>query len=146
MTLRRYAPITPSKGTVWPTEVRMAAYIRDGGCVGPRVGMPGECSGSLELDHVRASGGIGMKSRSTLDNAAFLCGVHHRAKTNAGRTWRPALLDYIARSEDPHAHHVDPCSPECHEGRTDPDGTYHPTAEDYAMGNMAAGHEHWDDR
>lgn len=107
MTLRRYAPIAPPKGTVWPTEVRMQAYIRDGGCVGPRVGMPGECSGSLELDHVRASGGIGMKSRSTLDNAAFLCGTHHRWKTAHGREARPLLLAYLERAVAEHRH-VDP--------------------------------------
>ena len=93
--MRRYAPIAPSKGTTWPTAVREAAYARDGGCVGPLVGMPGECQGGVELDHIRASGGIGMKSRSTLDNAATLCGSHHRVKTNAGKTWRPVLLEYV---------------------------------------------------
>lgn len=114
MTLRTYAPMRKSQGTVWPPEVRDAANLRDRGCLGPRVGMPGECFGEPQLDHIRASGGIGMKSRSTLDNAASLCAPHHRIKTNAGRTWRPLLLEFIARLGDPHAAHVDPCSSTCH--------------------------------
>jgi hypothetical protein len=59
--------------------------------------MPDVCLGAVELDHVRASGGMGMKSRSTLDNAASLCGRHHDLKTREGRTWRPLLLEYIDR-------------------------------------------------
>jgi hypothetical protein len=111
--VRRYAPIAPSKGTVWPVEVREAAYARDKGCLGPRAGMPGPCQGEIELDHIRASGGIGMKSRSTLDNAASLCGAHHRVKTNAGRTWRPRLLDLIDHT------HVEPVHgcPDCYRPR-----------------------------
>ena len=95
--MRRGMPLKPSQGTQWPPEVRQAAWDRDHGCVGPRVGMPDVCLGAVELDHVRASGGIGMKSRSTLDNAASLCGRHHRLKTDNGKTWRPPLLDYIDR-------------------------------------------------
>jgi hypothetical protein len=113
VTLRRYAPIKPSRGTTWPIDVRRAIEARDPWCVGPLVGMPGECAGPPELDHVRASHAIGMKSRSTVDNGVRLCGFHHRIKTNAGRTWRPALLDYLARVEDPHAAHVDPCGLDC---------------------------------
>lgn len=116
MSLRTYKPMKQSRGTVWPTDVRIAADLRDRGCLGPRVGMPDECFGDIELDHIRASGGIGMKSRSTLDNAASLCSTHHRIKTNAGRTWRPVLLDYIERVGDPHAAHVDPCSATCRNG------------------------------
>ena len=111
--MRRYAPIEPSKGTAWPVQVREAAYARDRGCLGPRVGMPGPCQGEIELDHIRASGGIGLKSRSTLDNAASLCGFHHRVKTNAGRTWRPRLLDLIDELGGSHDAHVDPCGPDC---------------------------------
>jgi hypothetical protein len=68
--------------------------------------MPGECYGALEPDHVRASGGISMKSRSTLDNGAMLCSNHHRLKTENGRTWRPILLDYIDGKSE--CGHVDP--------------------------------------
>lgn len=93
--MRRYTPIKPSRGTVIPSKVRAAIKDRDKGCVGPRVGMPGDCFGGLEIDHVRASHGIGMKSESTVENGALLCSFHHRTKTEAGRTWRPLLLDYI---------------------------------------------------
>lgn len=110
--MRRYAAIKQSLGTRWPTEVVEAAYRLHGGCLGPRVGMPGECAGSLEPDHIRASGAVGMKSRSTLDNCAPLCGVHHRLKTREGRKWRPLLIEAVDRAlagrsiED--CGHVDP--------------------------------------
>lgn len=84
-----------SRGTVIPSEVRARVNLRDRLCVGFVVGMPGECAGSYELDHVRASGGLGMKSPSTADNLVRLCGVHHRAKTEDGRRWRPVLIDYL---------------------------------------------------
>jgi hypothetical protein len=107
--MRRYHEMRKSIGTTWPPEVRAAIEARDPWCVGPLVGMPGECYGTPEIDHVRASHGIGMKSRSTVDNGVRLCGGHHRLKTNAGKTWRPVLLDYLERVGDPHAAHVDPC-------------------------------------
>lgn len=96
MTLRRYVSIKPSRGTVIPSKVRDEVKARDRGCVGPRVGMPGECFGGLEIDHVRASGGIGMKSPSEAWNLTVLCAAHHRYRTDHGREWRPKLLDYIA--------------------------------------------------
>lgn len=53
--------------------------------------------GSVELDHVRASGGVGMKSASDdPGNLASLCGWHHRLKTLEGRRWRPRLLGLIS--------------------------------------------------
>ena len=97
----------PSMGTQWPPEVRQAAWDRDHGCIGPRIGMPDLCLGEVQLDHVRASGGISMKSRSTLDNAASLCVRHHDLKGREGRKWRPVLLDYIARASGD-CGHVDP--------------------------------------
>lgn len=93
------ARIKPSRGTVWPTAESNAIYARDRGlCVGPIVGMPEPCDGPVERDHVRASHGIGMKSESTRFNGVLLCSnVHHPMKTNAGKTWRPVLLAYLAR-------------------------------------------------
>ncbi len=112
MTLRRYAPMKPSAGTRWPDDVREAIEARDRVCVGMTLALPPyACSGGLELDHVRASGGVGMKSRSTLDNGVRLCGGHHRYKTDHGREIRPLLIDYI----DAAGHtHVDPV-PGCHQ-------------------------------
>ena len=85
----------PSRGTVIPGDVRVDVLIRDSGCVGLRLGWPGPHTSALELDHVRASGGIGMKSRSTADNLVSLCGACHRWKTDHGREARPLLLAYL---------------------------------------------------
>jgi hypothetical protein len=63
------------------------------------VDFPFACAGEVEIDHVRASGGIGLKSRSTPDNLASLCWVHHRYKTDHTRVARPLLLDYLERVE-----------------------------------------------
>lgn len=95
MTLRRYAPLKASSGTRIPDAVRRQVILRDAGCVGPRVGMPTECAGGIELDHVRTSGGLGLKSASTADNVLSMCGTHHRMKTLEGRRWRPRLLAYL---------------------------------------------------
>jgi len=88
-----------SRGTVWPPEVREHVREHQGwGCIGPQAGMPGECIGpAIELDHVRASHGTGMKSKSIAVNAARLCRVHHPMKTDHGSTYRPLLLAAIAR-------------------------------------------------
>ncbi len=102
MTLRRYAPMKPSRGTVWPQEVARAIRARDKLCVGPRAGFPElwedwRPDSPMEIDHVRASGGMGMKSRSTEDNGVLLCSWCHRWKTEHGREARPLLLAYLAR-------------------------------------------------
>lgn len=110
--------LRPSRGTQWPIEESNAIYARDRGqCVGPLVGMPGTCEGPPERDHVRASGGIGMKSASTRANGVLLCSnVHHPMKTAEGRRWRPVLVDYIERASGRDCGHVDPvfgCSGPC---------------------------------
>lgn len=94
MTLRRYAPLKASTGTRWPSEVRAHVAEHQHGCIGPLAGMPGDCSGAIELDHVRV-GGMGIKSESIATNAAQLCGWHHKLKTREGRTWRPRLIIVI---------------------------------------------------
>ncbi|HSE45949.1 MAG TPA: hypothetical protein VLA89_11550, partial [Gemmatimonadales bacterium] len=77
---RRYKhhrdPVTP--------EVYQQVRNRDHGCVGAIIGLPGSCYGRIELDHVRASGGLGMRSPSTVDNLESLCGQHHQYKTLHG--------------------------------------------------------------
>jgi 5-methylcytosine-specific restriction endonuclease McrA len=75
--------------------VRAQVRTRDRGCVFTWLGIPHDCFGQLELDHVRASGGLGLRSRSTLDNLVLLCPVAHRMKTLEGRRWRPVLLTWI---------------------------------------------------
>lgn len=99
MSLRRYAPMRHSRGTVIPPSVRLEVMSRDGyRCVGPVVGFPvSEHTGSLELDHVRASHGMGMKSATEASNLVALCGSCHRWKTSHGREARPLLLVYLER-------------------------------------------------
>lgn len=95
MTLRRFTPLKASRGTVIPDEVRRMVILRDRGCVGPRAGLPGPCVNAIELDHVRASHGIGMKSETSARNLVSLCSSHHRYKTGFGREARPLLLRYL---------------------------------------------------
>lgn len=93
--MRRYGPMKQSRGTVIPSDVRKSVVARDKVCVGLIAGLPGDHGGTLELDHVRASHGIGMKSASTEDNLVLLCARHHRWKTENGREARPMLLAYL---------------------------------------------------
>lgn len=120
MTLRRYAPIAPSRGTVIRPDIRQLVASRDGYCVCDRAGFPTEvqarCAGSSELDHVRGSGALGLKSASTPDNLVVLSAWCHRWKTEHGRQARPLLLAYLERVGDPHSAHVDPCSATCRGG------------------------------
>lgn len=95
MTLRRYSAMKKSAGTTWPRDVEATIRARDGGCVAARIGMEGPCWGERSIDHVRASHAMGMKSRSTVDNGAVLCAVHHKVKTENGKVWRPKLIDWI---------------------------------------------------
>ncbi len=79
----------------FPPEVVRQIRYRDQGCLGPRAGFPGSCWGRLETDHIRASGGLGLKSPSVRINGATLCTVHHRWKTEHGRDARPALIAVV---------------------------------------------------
>jgi 5-methylcytosine-specific restriction endonuclease McrA len=76
---------------------------RDNGCVARQLAVTGfglaRCDGPLDVDHVRASGGLGMKSPTHRTNMVVLCRHHHRAKTEYGKVWRPLLLEYLERVE-----------------------------------------------
>jgi hypothetical protein len=105
--VRRYAKPKQSQGTRIPPTMRLRVHDRDalatGGCVGFGR-LPGPCEGPIEQDHVRASGGVGMKSVTCDCNLVDLCNGHHRYKTEHGREARPVLLDYLARfGYTPHA-------------------------------------------
>ena len=89
-------PMKRSRGTSFPAAVVNHVREHQDGCIGPMAGMPGDCSGGIQNDHVRASGGFGMKSIAV--NCARLCGLtHHPMKTEHGTTYRPLLLAAIAR-------------------------------------------------
>jgi hypothetical protein len=79
--------------------VRAQVWARDQGCVFTQLGIPHDCFGRPELDHVRASGGLGIRSSSTPGNLVLLCPWAHRIKTLHGRLWRPVLLAWIERAE-----------------------------------------------
>lgn len=82
----------------WPPDVKRAIAERDQGrCIGRVVGFPTVCAGSTQRDHIRASGGLGLKSRSTLDNGVSLCAVCHQWKTLNGRMARPMLIAWVDR-------------------------------------------------
>jgi len=106
VTLRRYTPLRarkPYKPPIprdpIPPTVRAYVKARDNGCVMVHL-VPGhQCWGGIELDHVRASGGIGLKSRSTADNLVSLCSAAHRFKTDNTRLMRPILIAYLERVE-----------------------------------------------
>jgi 5-methylcytosine-specific restriction endonuclease McrA len=86
-----------------PANVRAYVKARDQFCVGRKVGLPTQCWGAAEIDHVRASEGIGMKSRSTPDNLVLVCSTCHQYKTEHGREVRPLFLAYLASVEGPEA-------------------------------------------
>lgn len=92
--MRRYSGLKASSGTRIPHLMRLEVLVRDNGCIGFER-LPGDCAGGIELDHVRASGGIGMKSPTEPSNLVSLCGAHHRYKTEHGRAARPVLLAYL---------------------------------------------------
>ena len=88
-------------------EIAEKNYVRarDRGCVARRIlgvdslGRPAPCNGHLDVDHVRASGGLGLKSETHRRNMVVLCRHHHEAKTQYGKTWRPLLIAYLERVE-----------------------------------------------
>lgn len=102
MTLRRYGPMKQSAGTTIPLTVRMAVLERDRYCVCDRAYFPGALVLTcprlpVELDHVRASHGMGMKSETTEANLVALSGQCHLWKTTHGREARELLLAYLER-------------------------------------------------
>jgi hypothetical protein len=81
-----------------PSTVRSLVWERDRSCVFAQLGIAHDCYGRPEIDHVRASGGLGLRSPSTPDNLVLLCPSAHFEKTLHGRLWRPVLLAWIERA------------------------------------------------
>lgn len=88
----RRDPVTP--------EVYHHVRSRDGWrCIGPAVGMPGQCDGPVQLDHI-LNGGMSYRGLSVPLNLASLCGyVHHPMKDSDLKRWRPLLVAFVARLE-----------------------------------------------
>jgi hypothetical protein len=99
VTLRRRVPLSSKPNRDLLAEYRAfsrAVKERDRyTCVGPAAGLSGACHGALAADHIRASGALSRKSRSTPDNGATLCLSHHDWKTAHGKEARPLLLAYV---------------------------------------------------
>lgn len=94
--MRTYGGLKPSAGTRIPPDMRLRVLTRDDGCV--LFGRaPGDCQFANELDHVRGSGGMGMKSVTCDCNLVTACGAHHRWKTEHGREGREIELAYLDR-------------------------------------------------
>lgn len=93
-------------GHVDPVSKDLVALLhqRDRGCVGVKVGMPGECGSqfgvakvfNLEVDHVNTAG-LGKRGPSTPENTVLLCGLHHRVKTEASKRWRAEINAYLGK-------------------------------------------------
>ena len=101
-----FAPPPPKKVRIRPRKDPvtrdLADYLarRDGRCAMAKIRADHVCDGPSEIDHVRASGGLGLRSPSTEANTVRLCRWGHRLKTEHGRVWRPLLLRYIERMGD----------------------------------------------
>lgn len=93
-------PSKPSKA--WPAGLYDYIIERDGGCVAHRLGLSDrDCYGRVQVDHVRHSGGVAMKSPTEAWNLVSLCGQHHYDKTtHQGGDWREVLVEYLNEKED----------------------------------------------
>ena len=96
---KKRVKIKPRRDPVTP---ELYAYLerRDGRCAMAKIRGDHVCDGPSEIDHVRASGGLGLRSPSTKANTVRLCRWAHLTKTYHGRVIRPLLLDYIERMGD----------------------------------------------
>lgn len=85
-----------------PVTPEMAEHVRSRdnfSCIGPVVGMPGQCEGKVEFDHI-LNGGMSYRGPSTALNLASLCAyVHHPMKGADANRWRPLLVAFVARME-----------------------------------------------
>jgi hypothetical protein len=108
-------PVTP--------EIRLAVLARDGSCIAPLVGGSAhDCWGRSTIEHVKDQLRMGRRAPSDLGHLVSLCQGHTEDGRRAGFQWntakanRAAIRAYLERIEDPHAAHVDPCSPTCRGG------------------------------
>lgn len=85
-----------------PVTRDLAAYLerRDGRCAMAKIRADHICDGPSEIDHIRSSGGLGLRSPSIKANCVRLCRWAHLQKTYYGKTIRPLLLYYIEEMGD----------------------------------------------
>lgn len=106
--------------------IRAAVLERDGRCIRSRMDSGHECRDIfgnphdprrldlLQLDHIQEGyGRMGKRAPSDPAHLVTLCWSAHLGGWATAN--RPALRAYLAEVGDPHAAHVDPCSPTCRE-------------------------------
>jgi hypothetical protein len=114
MTLRRYQPLHPSKGTrhdrVSEADAQ-AVFARDGGCLAPRLGGSSmDCWGRNRIEHVKREQRMGVRG----DLLGTLCEGHTEPGMRAGYVWctnaenREAMRRHLLLIEEGGCTHVEP--------------------------------------
>lgn len=105
MALQSGAPPKPRKrakrrGHADPVTPDLADYLwqHDGACALRKIDAAHVCHGPSQIDHI-LNAGKGKRGPSTRQNTVRLCSFAHFAKTTQARTYRPILLEYVARRE-----------------------------------------------
>ncbi len=107
-----------------PKGLRWAVFIRDGGCVLAKLEPGHECrdvwgqkhapndTDRLTLEHVKTDLAMGQRAPSDLEHLVALCGLANFEVPSKAQ--RALFREYLRTvNADPHAGHVDPCSPVC---------------------------------
>ena len=69
-------------------EVALAVFLRDGGCVAPRLGgTEMDCWGRNTIAHVKSEPRMGRRAESTPDHLVTVCQGHMEDGTRAGYCW-----------------------------------------------------------
>lgn len=75
------------------SQLRLAVFERDGGCVAPRLGATDDCAGRLTVDHVKDQPRMGKRAPSDMAHLASLCYRHHL--DGWATSHRPELREYL---------------------------------------------------
>lgn len=83
-------------------ELAAAAFLRDQGCVAPRLGGSAhDCFGRNRIEHVKAEPRMGKRAEPLLSRLVTLCEGHTEPGMRAGFVWctakenRAAMRDYL---------------------------------------------------
>ncbi len=85
-------------------EMRAAVFLRDDGCMAPRLGGSFmDCGGVLRVEHVQDHGGrMGRRAPSDMAHLVTLCSMHTEDGMRGGYVWctdktnRAAMREYLA--------------------------------------------------
>lgn len=86
------------------TEVALAVFRRDDGCVAPRLGgSTMDCWGRNRIEHVKAEPRMGVRAEPRMDRLVTLCSGHTEEGMKGGYVWctdkrnRLAMRAYLQR-------------------------------------------------